>query len=1046
MPIMPLVRVVSCSCAALVVCTIVFSTANGQQPDPVAEAHTPPEQQWTSVDGRWDRVRSIGQPPQWKPFIALGFGVDRTVNPDAGGLTASWGFYRDLTNPIYAWLGVNAQAYLGHRGSLMDGGLRAELESRAVFLHGGLDWNARLNRTDIVLGTTFPVQRGGWLLAGAQLRLDWIPSRRGSLMVQAVVPTWQPLAGRTRPRRVDVQLPSVTRGPFAPLPAPEAALDAALGRVEATMISMVALQKFFWLIQEEKLGYRATVESWRGTLAAIRQVLVAQEEMDPRESAYNRQVESYHGAMESAFTLATGGDVLQGREAANAARRFALEEVVLPYNRTIGQYKRPDALDGLAARSRARFVSWLEVESGVLPRRQPYVLLTFEEWIAAVERLHTSVSDLARDGRMNWLPMALVLRPADHRTRPQIDEIVTRALGRGFEGGNATQLVNAPQFQRELVRSIHETRHYHVLWVHDFRGRNVAGDPDRVAFEVVRSYLRALSAHVRAYDETQRFPTFLILLDQYYYELNGSRLWMSLLEAPRTHRVRLSPQYAWMSDSLELLQDSLRSAIAGSRRLQAESRALGAGWTDALVKVHVNITNPSDLTFRSRRIFIPPFGADNMLRDHRKIVLRDALESDPGSGELMLAGVGVGEHYAGPTWDDPALIVQGPGVHPAREHIRALLARHQIGGAATPPALRAVPRAPDWTSAVARREAAGATAQFLQVHNRTGWGDKDATFVQMLLYDLAPAGTMIFAPSSLWTSYQWVAQLVSAALRGCHVYIVAPALANAPSAGYAQMSVMQELLTRLTLVEEALGDAIRMGGGDLRVGLSTRETPLDDMGELLRELDEALDAYPFLAERFPFSADSREVLRRAAARLESDEGREAVGRRPQLHRKTQWMISSDVVSAVMSDEAFPEVLASALDRVVEAELSPTESGPIVEQERAATTRALLHLHEGVNGRGGGSSGGGSSPGDRVGGDDHVMYFMTGSMNMAFRSMALDGEALGVVAGPWALQPLLDFLLLSAGITWVRQLSDVEEHLPPYSNFQRRVGRILHRIM
>ena len=77
------------------------------------------------------------------------------------------------------------------------------------------------------------------------------------------------------------------------------------------------------------------------------------------------------------------------------------------------------------------------------------------------------------------------------------------------------------------------------------------------------------------------------------------------------------------------------------------------------VKVHVNITNPSDLSFRSSNL-IPhlPFIPDNLLRDHRKIVFWDVTEEDPTLGGAMLTGMGIGEHYAGKTWDDRAMIIQ----------------------------------------------------------------------------------------------------------------------------------------------------------------------------------------------------------------------------------------------------------------------------------------------------------------------------------------------------------------------------------------------------
>src|SRR5258705_9361329 len=43
---------------------------------------------------------------------------------------------------------------------------------------------------------------------------------------------------------------------------------------------------------------------------------------------------------------------------------------------------------------------------------------------------------------------------------------------------------------------------------------------------------------------------------------------------------------------------------------------------------------------------------DNVMRDHRKIVFHDVTEADPFRGEALYTGMGVGQQYMGPTWDD----------------------------------------------------------------------------------------------------------------------------------------------------------------------------------------------------------------------------------------------------------------------------------------------------------------------------------------------------------------------------------------------------------
>jgi hypothetical protein len=545
---------------------------------------------------------------------------------------------------------------------------------------------------------------------------------------------------------------------------------------------------------------------------------------------------------------------------------------------------------------------------------------------------------------------------------------------------------------------------------------------------------------VRDYDDTGRLPVYLVLLDQHFYELNDGRRWMDLLERPLGHRVSLPSAYGGWAERIRVLQDSLGAAVADSRRLQAEVRAFGPEWVDQVVKVHVNITNPSDLSFRSRRLLGPPIGADNLLRDHRKIVIRDVFEDDPASGEVILSGVGVGETYATPTWDDRAILVQGPAAAEAVAAARLLLARNQLGGDRLPAPLRLRPRAPDHAERVARLEAGGADARVLQVHNRTGWGVKDATFVQMLLYDLAPPGTVLYVPDSLWTSFQWMAQLVSAALRGCHVFIVAPALANAPSAGFPQMSVMQELVTRLVVVEEVFGERIRSGGGDLRVGLFTRDLPLDDLGGLAGEFLEKLEAHAFLRELFPLPEEVREFLAEVARQGEGAGPRgdgsggeplqDGALRVPQMHRKTQWMVERSVLQGISASPRLGELALEGLGALREGMVRTPQGGPLVEQPRLQSLRSFVELVEGLDGL---------PP-------DPVMYFATGSLNKNIRSMALDGEALAVVGGAWALHTYFDLLVLTGGVTWVQSLEEVEALLPPFSPFQRRIGRWLHRVL
>jgi hypothetical protein len=521
---------------------------------------------------------------------------------------------------------------------------------------------------------------------------------------------------------------------------------------------------------------------------------------------------------------------------------------------------------------------------------------------------------------------------------------------------------------------------------------------------------------------------------------------------------------AAMRRTVVALQDSLRQAVAASRRLSAEAAAFGDDWLEQTVRVHVNVTFPSDPSFRAPQVLRLPFAGDNLMRDHRKIVIRDITEAEPDRGEVIITGVGVGDHYANVKWDDRAIVISGPAALEAKHAARAVLEDHGLGDDAMPPPLRALHLDGERGVRLAGRAAADATARAMQVHNRTGFGDKDATFLHMLLYDLAPAGTVIYVPDSLWLSFERLGQLLNAALRGCHVFVVAPALDNAPNTGFPQLSRMQEMVTRAVVIQEQLGGAIRAGGGDFRVGLYTRNAPLDDVAGVVAELEHAFQRAPFLAALFPLSDEAWSALRSvrrafedaapsiaeagAAGTRDGAAGTRAGGRqpddaRPLLHRKTQLLASRDALAGLSAAPGLGVAFAAKLrgrattaafaadvvSAITAADPAAAASGPAAAPSPDSAAAMLPGLYRAA-----------TTATQREG---HVLYLLAGTMNMDPRSALLDGEATVAVAGEWATQAFMDFVLLSGGITWVESVEEAAALLPPLSRIQRWLGRLAH---
>jgi hypothetical protein len=142
------------------------------------------------------------------------------------------------------------------------------------------------------------------------------------------------------------------------------------------------------------------------------------------------------------------------------------------------------------------------------------------------------------------------------------------------------------------------------------------------------------------------------------------------------------------------------------------------------------------------------------MRDHRKIVFRDVTEANPFRGEALYTGMGVGQQYLGPTWDDPLDPCEGSRAARAQASARNLLLSQGISESDLPPpsASRPSPVAPvnarcsssrtvrgllrpptqqwDWIppQATERRQGAAVLA-----HGRSG--DQGSRFaVELLLY------------------------------------------------------------------------------------------------------------------------------------------------------------------------------------------------------------------------------------------------------------------------------------------------------------------------
>ena len=1002
-------------------------------------------------------ITSMGQPPLWQPYGSLVATFGRS-NDATGGVEL--GIFHPRGSPVTGVFGFAAEAYLLSNHGQATGGARLLGVTRAINLAYGVDWDAREQNLAFMLSLNTAIRRGGIVGRGTTLRVDWIPSRGSGVDVGITVPFAQPYAGRTRPRRTGVSLREVARdvGPApaasppatknspatnAPLPANA---DTALARVREAALLIAVYSNFFDEKHDpdrkrdaEKIHERA--QRIHGTMARVTADY-------PEGQTFLAAERVYAASLQRAFALAVH-DTTLGATLARRARAGLLTNLLIPYDALFGRAKYDeDGLAPLVDITRADFRTWLADSLGASSDGRAAAAKVHDAWLATLVAVHDRIRKHWDDTRRVWLPMQLALTPEEHDDQAEVDALIARVIGRPFTGGNEVTYLREDRIQIEIARSLLAARDYHVLWIHDYAGRRPSGAVDRIGFaQTANVYFPALTRAVERYDSTGTLTSFFIFLDQNFYEPDHGRLWMTILEDPLGAKMDLGRGNDSLARILRDRQTALRAAVAGSRRLQTlAARYGGDEWLRRTVKVHVNITQPSDFTFRSHHIIAGlPLLPDNLMRDHRKIAFYDVTEADPYRGAMVLSGVGVGEHYATPTWEDRGILVRGPAVVEVRAAARRLMRLNGFADGQVPVPLRETPRCPNCNVAAGSTDGDSAASsqlgRALLVNNEPGFGRKQATVARAMLYTLAPRGSVLIVPDGLWLESSWAGMLAGAALRGCRVYVVGPALANAPSAGFPQMSRTQEVFLRMLHVRQEFAEDIHRAGGELRVGLYTATEDVNDIAQQMRAARAGMDRYPWLRDLVPLSPSVLAVLDSAPAVLERAGyhpfvlGRDEKPRLPQLHRKTQFFADSAALARLGARPEWREVAIQTIIARAQQAQRGTKTGLYDDSLTTAASAAIATLVQAYVAN--------RPPADSA---RLAFYFTVGTQNQDPRGMLLDAEAVFVLSGISGATGLFDLYSLLARSTWIETEQDLDRLLPPYKKWQRWLGRYARLVL
>jgi hypothetical protein len=183
----------------------------------------------------------------------------------------------------------------------------------------------------------------------------------------------------------------------------------------------------------------------------------------PEGRTFEAEINFYHESLEKAFALAAGDDRQLGSRITEQFREILYSEVLIPYNRSFGQVKKPDSILGYAVSAGRHFRDWLNSQSDIPADSRDGAIYVFRTLTNLFEIHRQGSRDHWKDSRLVWLPLHFALRLEDHDTQKELNTILEQMVKQEFKDANRVFYVVNEQFTWELSRMIHSARDYHVL-------------------------------------------------------------------------------------------------------------------------------------------------------------------------------------------------------------------------------------------------------------------------------------------------------------------------------------------------------------------------------------------------------------------------------------------------------------------------------------------------------------------------------------------------------------------------------------------------------
>jgi hypothetical protein len=388
------------------------------------------------------------------------------------------------------------------------------------------------------------------------------------------------------------------------------------------------------------------------------------------------------------------------------------------------------------------------------------------------------------------------------------------------------------------------------------------------------------------------------------------------------------------------------------------------------------------------------------------------------------------------------MLIRGPAIVEIKRPAKELCLSQGFKEHEVPMYLRDRPLPSDYDEQLQRLYDRGWRSSVMILMNDTGYGEKKATVQRAVMYNLAPKASVLLAMDSLWLSDVWAAMFISAALRGAHVYAVAPSPANAPASSDLILFLMRENLDLLFRAGEYFKEDLDAVDGAIHVGLYNHDYGSDDPVARASTFLAKAEQRPFITEDFPFQPDVYDVVREFVndvRRVGKERGIEVTRDeevRPFLHMKTQFFATEVGLDILRQKDWAPIVKRFGEIRLKQylGEENPgmTPRALVDIDSTTGLPKLLVQFDNYLTEH---------RPDDR----DNMMYaFTIGSMNQDRRGMLSDGEVLAVLGGYTALIGVVDMFGLATSATWPETQEEFDALFPEprIGTRAKRLGRYL----